>query len=346
MRFISPLLKKVVYPTLQLTGGLRRLAPTTGVAVVNYHGVLPADYRSRDAFLDDNLVSQGTLQKQLRFLKAHYSVIRPDEFREWLLTGRALPPRSVLLTCDDGLLNNLTDMLPTLQQEGMFCLFFVTGASCSENAGMLWYEELYHLLRMGNVAPADLERIIPAARNGSSADSFQSTWWTAVCTASSLGNERRTELLNAMRSKGKLAQSEFAERRWRLLNADELRKLSEAGMTIGAHTITHPVLSQCSDEESYHEIQGGKAQLESVLGQAVWAFAYPFGNTATTGDREVRLSQQAGFECAFLNMGGGFSDRARPLQLPRTHITAGTSIAELEAHMTGLHSNLQSAVRG
>lgn len=346
MRFVSPLLKKVVYPALQRTGGLRHLAPTTGVAVVNYHGVLSCDYRSRDAFLDDNLISPRTFEQQLRFLKAHYNVIRPDEFRTWLRTGSTLPPRSVLLTCDDGLLNNLTDMLPILQQEGVFCLFFVTGASCSENPGMLWYEELYHLLRTENLAPNDLECILPCARNGRSTDSFQSTWWTAVCNASHLGNEIRTELLNAMRSKCKLARSEFAERRWRLLSADELRKLSEAGMTIGAHTMTHPVLSQCSDEESYREIQQSKVQLESVLGRSVWAFAYPFGNTATTGDREVRLSQQAGFDGAFLNVGGGFFDRSRPLQLPRTHITAEMSIAELEAHMTGLHSNLQNAVRG
>ena len=346
MRFISPILKKVVYPTLQLTGGLRLLAPTTGVAVVNYHGVLPSDYRSHDALLDDNLVSQRTFEKQLRFLKAHYNLIRPDEFREWLLSGRALPPRSVLLTCDDGLLNNLTDMLPILQRQGVFGLFFVTGASCSESPGMLWYEELYHLLRTGDVAPADLERIVPAARNGSSPERFQSVWWTAVCNASRLGNESRSELLNAMRSKCKLAQSEFEERRWRLLNAVELRKLCEAGMAIGAHTMTHPVLSQCSDEESYREIRDSKAQLESVLGQPAWAFAYPFGNTATMGDREIRLSQQAGFECAFLNTGGGFSDRSQPLRLQRTHVTAGTSIAELEAHMTGLHSNLQNAVRG
>ena len=40
----------------------------------------------------------------------------------------------MLLTCDDGLQNTLTDMLPVLQELGLSCLFFVTGASLSEIA--------------------------------------------------------------------------------------------------------------------------------------------------------------------------------------------------------------------
>ncbi len=331
---------------LHSTGGLKALAPSSGVAVVSYHGVLPGDYRSYDAFLDDNLVSQRTLQKQLRFLRAHYTVIRPDEFRDWLLTGKLLPPGSVLVTCDDGLLNNLTDMLPILQAEGIFCLFFVTGASCSQNPGTLWYDELYHFLRTGRLVPADLQCILHDANNGMSADGLQTTWWKAVCNASRLEREKRDEVMNSLRNKCNLAPSKFLERRWRLLNSNEVRQMSQAGMTIGAHTMSHPALSQCSEAESRREIQESKVQLERVLGQSVWAFAYPFGNAATMGEREVRLSRQAGFECAFLNVGGGFFGRSQPLQFPRTHITAGMSIAELEAHMTGLHANLQSAVRG
>ena len=58
-------------------------------------------------------------------------------------------------------------------------------------------------------------------------------------------------------------------------------------MTIGAHTLSHPILSLCSDEEARHEIQQSKNDLEQALGRQVWAFAYPFGNSATMGEREV-----------------------------------------------------------
>lgn len=345
MKLVSPLLKKIVYPALQHTGGMRYIAPASGCAVVNYHGVLPEDYRSADAFLDGNLVSAGTLRRQLRYLKTHYEVIRPEEFRGSIESGKALPARSVLVTCDDGLLNHLTEMVSILREEGIYCLFFVTGKSCSGRPSLLWYEELYLLLRAGKLDEADLRRVFQDSRNHSGA-SLPTLWWEAVRGASRLNYEDRAALLETWRSRGHSAEYELSEKRWRLLNADELRELSRAGMTIGAHTMSHPVLAQCGDTESYHEIHESKVQLERVLGQPVWAFAYPFGNPSTVGDREVRFAEEAGFECAFLNTDGGVADRSHRFSISRTHITSEMSIAELEAHMSGLHARLQRAVRG
>src|SRR5579863_3057140 len=76
-------------------------------------------------------------------LKAKYNVISPEEFLQWREGGWHLPPRSVLLTCDDGLLNTLTDMLPRLRELDVRFLFFVTGSSMEERASMLWYEQLF-----------------------------------------------------------------------------------------------------------------------------------------------------------------------------------------------------------
>ena len=143
MRFVSPLLKRAVYPALHRTGLLNRITPSAGYAVVNYHGVVPPDHLEGDKFLDGHLVQPLAFRRQLRFLKAHYRVVHPEDFHACLRQGKSLPPHSVLVTCDDGLLNTLTDMLPILQREEVPCLFFVTAASCKDSLGMLWYEELY-----------------------------------------------------------------------------------------------------------------------------------------------------------------------------------------------------------
>ena len=52
----------------------------------------------------------------------------------------------MLLTCDDDLRNTLTEMVPILQEHGLSCLFFVTGASLGAMPVMLWYEQLYLML--------------------------------------------------------------------------------------------------------------------------------------------------------------------------------------------------------
>jgi peptidoglycan/xylan/chitin deacetylase (PgdA/CDA1 family) len=72
-------------------------------------------------------------------------------------------------------------------------------------------------------------------------------------------------------------------------------------VTIGAHTLSHPMLPNMPTELAYAEIADSRTQIERVIGEPVWAFAYPFGDRESVGDREADLAQSAGFECAFTN---------------------------------------------
>jgi peptidoglycan/xylan/chitin deacetylase (PgdA/CDA1 family) len=340
MRLVSPILKHAVYPALHHIGCLDRLTPIGSCSVVTYHGVVPKDYSSEDIFLDGNLVHPEVLRQQLQFLKAHYNVVHPGDFRAWIEQGKQLPLRAVLVTCDEGLLNALTDMLPVLQSEDVSCLFFVTAASCSHEPATLWFEELYLLMRANPLM--DLQLPADAA---TSSLSFQARWWVALRQASRLDAKTRADWMSKLRSECEPAQALRSERRWRLLNITELKQLAEAGMSIGAHSVTHPILSSCSEEEARREIQESKISLERALGRPVWAFAYPFGNPSTMGDRELCLAGEAGFSCAFLNVEHWDSESADRFALPRTHITSETTLPEFAAHLSGLHSRLQRAVR-
>jgi peptidoglycan/xylan/chitin deacetylase (PgdA/CDA1 family) len=352
MRFLSPLLKHAIYPALHHSGLLNRMMPLSGYSVVNYHGVIPSSYSSSDDFIDGNLVPPEVFRQQLQFLKAHYHVIHPEDFRAWIERGTQLPPRSVLLTCDDGLVNTLTDMLPVLQSESIPCLFFVTAASCSDTPGMLWYDELYLLMRL---RPPDAPDLLPSELGApsSSADSFQSRWWSTVRRASRLDAKTRAEWMDLvrsdlvrmdlLRSQSSPAPDFLSGRRWRLLNISELRQLAGAGMIIGAHTRSHPVLSLCSEDEARREIQQSKSELEAALRLPVWAFAYPFGNPSTISERELRLAQDAAFTCAFLNVERWGLNRSNPFALSRVHVTSNMTLPEFAAHLSGFHARLQSA---
>lgn len=355
MRLVSPLLKHALYPALHHSGLLNRITPTAGYAVVNYHGVIPADHPT-DKLLDGNLAQPDTLRQQLQFLKSHYHILHPDDFRACIEQdkdeqeqheqdqheqGKQFPARAVLITCDDGLLNTLTDMLPILQSEGVSCLFLVTAASCSNEPGMLWYEELYHLMRIKPLTP-DLQ--LPEETAKSPSATFQSRWWNTVRSASRLDAKTRTDWMRQLRNHSGPTQALDSERRWRLLNITELKQLADAGMTIGAHTLSHPVLSLCTEEEARREIQESKFNLEQALGRKIWAFAYPFGNPSTMGERELRLAREAGFACAFLNVEHWRSQHSNPFAIPRTHVTSDTTLPEFAAHLSGLHVRLQRAL--
>ncbi len=345
MRFVSPLLKRAVYPALHGTGYFGRITPPAGYAVVSYHGVLPADHSTSDKFLDGNLVQVETLRRQLQFLKARFRIIHPEDFRASIEQRKPLPPRSVLLTCDDGLLNTLTEMLAVLQAENVPCLFFVTAASCSDDPGMLWYEELYHCMRSRPLNGLASQLPFEPGSHPTSPGTFQNQWWDLVRRASRLDAKTRADWMVQVRAHTQPISTTSSHKRWRLLSLPELKQLSQSGMTIGAHTRTHPVLSLSSDDEARREIQESKLEIEHALGREVWAFAYPFGNPATMGDREFRLAREAGFSCAFLNVEHRATEHSA-FALPRTHVTSDMTLAEFAAHLSGFHTRLQRAVGG
>ena len=353
LRFVSPALKHIVFPALSRSGYLRYTAGA-GPAIVTYHGVFPAGYEVRNPALDGNLVRADSLRRQLQFLKKRYHVISPEEFLRWSEEKLSLPPRSILLTCDDALQNTLTEMVPILQELGLSCLFFATGASADDTPSMLWYEELYMMLLDVSEpialslpdAGISLGPILPNDRH--------SCWWNMVERLSQFDRELRRGFLDQIRDQLKLSENwreQFVQNptlaaRFLTLDAAGLRQLTAAGMSIGAHSLSHPILARASEELAWREISGSRSVLEKVLGQTVWAFGYPFGNAATVTGRDVRLAEQAGFRCAFINTGGGFGAKINWFALPRVHVTADMSLAEFEAHISGFYRSLRSRLTG
>jgi peptidoglycan/xylan/chitin deacetylase (PgdA/CDA1 family) len=348
VKWVSPLLKRIVYPALSGTGCLRWLAQS-GLAVITYHGVLPRGYDPIDPAFDGNLIRPEILGQQLRLLKAHYNVIAPEELICWRQGRSNLPPRAVLVTCDDGLLNCLTDMLPVLQQENVSCLFFVTGASAEKSRTMLWYEELFLLFLRAPAGPfqiADSGVAIEGNLRGCS--DRRATWWSSVKRLSQIDATRRSSFLCATRiAFGPSAESDFksatpaACRRFGLLTLSELRELASSGMTIGAHSMSHPMLSQSPPELAYAETLESRIKLEAALEKSIWAFAYPFGDPQSVTPQVLKMPQTAGYEAAFVNFGGGLGARLQPYTLPRIHVTAEMKLAELEAHLSGFYARLQ-----
>ena len=347
MKIVTPLLKRVLYPALSGVGWLRRFAPA-GLAVVTYHGVIPRGYEAIDSALDGNLVSAEGLTKHLRLLKANYEVISPEDFYAWRQGTHSLPKRAVLLTCDDGLLNCLTDMLPILREQNVACLFFATGASAGSERRTLWYEELFVLLLRAAAGKYEV------ASNGlrvplelGSTRQRRTAWWSLVKRLSQLGCEQRRRFLDTAQSTLGCALLEVSDvnlpscRRFGLMNAAELRQLASAGMTIGAHTMTHPMLSQAAEDAAYEEISASRAELEKALNQPLWAFAYPFGDPQSVSPAVVSMPERAGFAAAFLNCDGGLGADATPFACPRIHVTADMSVAELDAQVSGFYSRLQ-----
>ena len=103
------------------------------------------------------------------------------------------------------------------------------------------------------------------------------------------------------------------------MTVDELRAAAASGVvTIGAHTINHPVLANETAEQAEAEIRDSVAELSEMVGRRVDRFAYPNGTEGLDfSDREERLAARHGVRVAVTTDVGFVRSGTRPLALPR-----------------------------
>jgi len=354
MFFLSPTLKRIIYPSLAGAGYFRRRRARQ-ISILTYHGVFPNAYTVTDPFLDGTLLTVEMFRRQLRMLRSSYRIFSPSEFLDWLHSDRELPERAVLLTCDDGLLNSLTGMVPVLVEEKLSCVFFVTGVSVTAPYSMLWYVEFYLMLMQSS--KRDLEFCVDNAGTRfllKDKAAKRVVWLDLLKKLSRVDGGRRKALMDEIRVKLDLPPdwgSQYLEDpilrdRFCVMGLPEIQRLVEAGMHVGAHTLTHPIPSQQPAEVFHAEIVESREILENALeAHPIWSFAYPFGDEDSVSPREFQMVERAGFQCAFVNEGGPVLSKAQPYALPRINISRDMSIGELEAHASGFHEMLRGRFR-
>jgi peptidoglycan/xylan/chitin deacetylase (PgdA/CDA1 family) len=108
-----------------------------------------------------------------------------------------------------------------------------------------------------------------------------------------------------------------------LMDAEQLANLRTAGMSVGAHTRSHPRLSTLDDRAVEREVAGSREELEQALGAPVTHFAYPYGDY---DERSVAAAARAGFTAACTCHGGRNDLATSPLELRRIEVKGGDGV--------------------
>jgi peptidoglycan/xylan/chitin deacetylase (PgdA/CDA1 family) len=103
-----------------------------------------------------------------------------------------------------------------------------------------------------------------------------------------------------------------------MLTSSQLRKLHAAGIELGAHTVTHPILLTLTATAAADELRASRARLEAIIGGPVRYFAYPNGRPGVDyDDTHVEMARECGFAAAFSTRRGACSRASDRWQLPR-----------------------------
>ena len=298
--------------------------------VVTYHRVLASHATPTP---NPSLVSATpeTFAAHMRHLARRYRVVGADEVAFAYRERRALPERAVLVTFDDAYRDVGEVAWPILRRLGLPATVFVATAY-PDSARTFWWDRLF--LAIDRTARCELTE-------------------TALGRLPLHTPEARRACLRALQGHVKAlphaAATRFVDEVCEVLGLraappsdvhgwDELRQLAADGMTIGAHTRTHPALDRLTRAEAAAEIAGSRDDLRRELGATPSVFAYPFG----AHDAEVvEAVREAGFAVAVTCLDGHNGVPGRdPLRLCRTNVTPRSSPAVFALRLTSVGAHI------
>jgi peptidoglycan/xylan/chitin deacetylase (PgdA/CDA1 family) len=287
-----------VLPTLLGNAGKQRLM------ILIYHRVLA----NVDAMMPGE-PDAAQFDWQMALLAKYCSPLGLAEASRRLREG-SLPARAVCVTFDDGYADNHDIALPILSRHGIPATVFV--ATGFLNGGMMWNDTIIETLRTTGDEELDLRSVdLQIFRTGTESERSASAG-KILSAIKHLHPEKRQEVASFIAGfAGKLPDK-------LMMTDDQVRSLHNAGVEIGAHTRSHPILAALDPEEARTEIALGKKDLEKITGSRVTQFAYPNGKLDSDFNLEHRnLLPDLGFQTAVTTEPYATSPDSDLFMLPR-----------------------------
>lgn len=277
-----------------LTTLLLALARRRCLLCLNLHRVGDGAETPFDSGLFSSTPAQ--LDATLGWLKPRFDVLSLADAEAVIHGERALAAPSLLLTFDDGYRDNYTAAFPLLRSHNLPAAFFLPTAFVGTGE-IPWWDRIAYLVKS---SPRERLRLtFPVER---------------AFDLPPAGRERVVaEILRLYKDPGMREPARFLEELEiacdtphpslpspRLfMDWDEAREMHAAGMGIGSHTHTHPLLSKLSFDRQVAECRMSREILSAELRTPIDTFAYPDGKHGTFDDQARRAVAEAGYRTAF-----------------------------------------------
>lgn len=255
---------------------------------------------------------KGLFEKCIKWLKRKgYKFLSVDELiqiRDGLIE---FPKGGVIVTVDDGWKENIPNIVRISKKESIPVTIFITAEPLKTMNSYWWsYVKKANQLNIPIQSIEELKKI---------------------------DNSKRVKIINDLRSKIIIEKES--------MTITELKEINEnKTISIGSHTVSHPILTKCSDLESSYEIKCSKEELENIINKQIKYFAYPNGNY---GLREIEILKKSGYKAAFSTITDYLTKKNldKTFQYPRFEVLENVSFAENICRITGVWFKKQHKIK-
>ncbi len=273
-----------------------------GIVVLYYHRItqnsdgdfLPIPMNCRRRFFE----------RHMRILSKKFNVISLKTLYRIIQERSGIPDRCVAVTFDDGFKDVFETAFPILEKYQIPATIFLTVGMISSKE-LIPLHKLYYLLDK-----VDIESIINEIQASyphlsdvdppmfralkETGDKIELRKGLDRLLGFSVCSVEGRKLLEALCSKFEVTDAAHITEKL-YLSWDDVKKMDGEGISFGAHTMSHPILSDLEYGEQRSEIVYSKQIIETKLNKSVDFFAYPFGYL----DERTKEIVKNNFLCAF-----------------------------------------------
>lgn len=273
------------------------------LTILIYHRILDRPDPLRGGEVDVHL-----FDRQMKWVKRFFNVMPLHQAVNAMFEER-LPERALAITFDDGYKDNYTNALPVLEHHGLVATIFV--ATGFLNGGVMWNDAVIESIRSTGEKFLDLRAY--------GLDCYDISGKTFHQVLHVLKNVKYMPYQQRMMLVSELPNILSVELPKGLMMDDkDIVDMSRRGVTMGAHTHTHPILANVDDSMAWQEIAASKSYIEKITDRKVDLFAYPNGKPEKDYTQaHVGMIEKMGFSAAVSTRMGVATKSDARFELPR-----------------------------
>jgi len=211
--------------------------------------------------------------------------------------NKRLPPNPIVLTFDDGYKNNYLYAYPLLEKYNVPATIFVT-TGFVDRTNYMWPDRLEFIIN--NAHSKNIDFLWEDNKLILELNTDEQKIKTIIFIKNRLKSFSEHKKLSFL---DKLQQELEIEYNWdRIppvlspLTWEEIREMKESDViSIGSHTITHPILSRCTYEQQRRELNFSRQRIAEELNEDCILFAYPNGKPEDFNQETIKLLKESGY---------------------------------------------------
>ena len=249
-------------------------------------------------------------KRQLDFFEENFNIITMEEVIEAVLKRRKLPEKALLLTFDDGYIDNYTVALPLLVERGLQGSFFIP-AKPLVKGGLLEVNRIHFILARGNekdivkdildyslkikeklskelnIADRDILKELYKRYAVSNGRDSIDTSFIKKMLQEVLPAKNRTEIIDILFDKYvEVSEEVLANELY--VNKTQLKVMKKLGMFIGVHGYEHNHLALLTEEEQKKDLEKALSVMGEFIDEDAWVMNYPYGSYNETTLRLIK----------------------------------------------------------